>query len=186
MKLENGKTERLKCKGYYTSKDGGNLGMAINCGNASFKINMRATLASAGSQINGTWKSVSSTSRAKSRVRHGLGLLAQVLGPHHRLDDGLDLRQLANRIDFHRRARFYGREPAVCKIRLTREPNSRHTPLGPAWARCRLCCHPVSETKCQPFEVEPVDDLHALAPLADLGNLCTWPLVGERFVRTSP
>lgn len=56
VKLENGKSERLKCKGYYTSKDGGSLGMAINCGNASFKINMRATLASSGSQITGTWE----------------------------------------------------------------------------------------------------------------------------------
>ena len=56
VKLENGATERLKCKGYYTSKGGGGLGMAINCGNASFKINMRATLASSGSQITGSWE----------------------------------------------------------------------------------------------------------------------------------
>jgi hypothetical protein len=57
VKLENGKTERLKCKGYYNAKDGGNgLGMAINCGNASFKINMRATLTYAGGQVSGTWE----------------------------------------------------------------------------------------------------------------------------------
>lgn len=57
VKLENGKTERLKCKGYYTSKAGGQgLGMAINCGNAGFKINMRAALTSSGSQISGTWE----------------------------------------------------------------------------------------------------------------------------------
>ena len=57
VKLENGKTERLKCKGYYNAKDGGTgLGIAINCGNPSFKINMRATLTYAGGQVSGTWE----------------------------------------------------------------------------------------------------------------------------------
>jgi hypothetical protein len=57
VRLENGKTERLKCKGYYNPKSGGTgLGMAINCGNASFKINMRANLKSAGNSISGTWE----------------------------------------------------------------------------------------------------------------------------------
>jgi len=56
VRLENGKTERLKCKGYYNAKAGSSLGMAINCGNASFKINMRANLKSAGSSISGTWE----------------------------------------------------------------------------------------------------------------------------------
>lgn len=57
VKLDNGKTERLKCKGYYNPKAGGSgLGMAINCGNASFKINMRANLKSAGNNITGTWE----------------------------------------------------------------------------------------------------------------------------------
>lgn len=56
VRLENGKTERLKCKGYYNAKAGNALGMAINCGNASFKINMRAALKSAGGTITGTWE----------------------------------------------------------------------------------------------------------------------------------
>lgn len=56
VRLENGKTERLKCKGYYNAKSSNNLGMAINCGNASFKINMRANLRSAGGAISGTWE----------------------------------------------------------------------------------------------------------------------------------
>lgn len=57
VRLENGKTERLKCRGYYNTKAGGSgLGMAINCGNASFKINMRANLASSGGRISGTWE----------------------------------------------------------------------------------------------------------------------------------
>jgi hypothetical protein len=57
VRLENGKSERLKCKGYYNAKgDGSTLGMAINCGNASFKINMRANLRNAGGSISGTWE----------------------------------------------------------------------------------------------------------------------------------
>lgn len=56
VRLENGSSEKLKCKGYYNAKSGSNLGMAINCGNASFKINMRANLTNAGGQISGTWE----------------------------------------------------------------------------------------------------------------------------------
>lgn len=56
VRLENGKTERLRCKGYYNAKQGSTLGMAINCGNASFKIHMRANLRSSGNSISGTWE----------------------------------------------------------------------------------------------------------------------------------
>ena len=56
VRLENGKTERLKCKGYYNAKTGSALGMAISCGNASFKINMRANLRSSGGTVTGTWE----------------------------------------------------------------------------------------------------------------------------------
>jgi len=56
VRLEGGKTERIKCKGYYTAKGAGGLGMAINCGSAAFKINMRAMLTDAGGQIAGTWE----------------------------------------------------------------------------------------------------------------------------------
>ena len=34
VRLENGNSEKLKCKGYYNAKSGSTLGMAINCGNA--------------------------------------------------------------------------------------------------------------------------------------------------------
>ena len=57
VRLDNGKTERLRCKGYYNARSGGSgLGMAINCGNASFRINMRANLSSSGNSISGTWE----------------------------------------------------------------------------------------------------------------------------------
>lgn len=58
VRLENGSTERIRCRGYYTSRSGGSgLGMAINCSNsASFKIHMRANLASSGGNISGSWE----------------------------------------------------------------------------------------------------------------------------------
>ncbi len=56
VRLENGKSERLKCKGYYNAKEASRLGMAINCGSAAFKINMRAMLTNSGGQIAGTWE----------------------------------------------------------------------------------------------------------------------------------
>jgi hypothetical protein len=56
VRLENGKSERLKCKGYYNAKTAAALGMAINCGSAAFKINMRAMLTSAGGQVSGSWE----------------------------------------------------------------------------------------------------------------------------------
>lgn len=55
VRLENGGTERLKCRGYYNAK-ASTLGIAISCGNASFKINMRAKLTSSGSSLTGTWE----------------------------------------------------------------------------------------------------------------------------------
>jgi hypothetical protein len=54
--LESGNAERLKCKGYYNAKSDGSLGMAIRCGSAAFKINMRAKLEKAGDKISGTWE----------------------------------------------------------------------------------------------------------------------------------
>jgi len=57
VRLENGKTERLKCKGYYNQKSGGTgLSIAIDCGSTGFKINMRANLAYSNGQVSGTWE----------------------------------------------------------------------------------------------------------------------------------
>lgn len=57
VRLENGKSEGIKCKAYYTSKDGGQgLSLAFRCASASNKIDMRATLASSGSAVSGSWE----------------------------------------------------------------------------------------------------------------------------------
>lgn len=58
VRLEDGSTQRISCRGYYTSRSGGSgLGMAINCSNSSsFKIHMRANLSSSGNRITGSWE----------------------------------------------------------------------------------------------------------------------------------
>lgn len=56
VKLDSGKTEKIKCKGYYTAKGGSELGIAIDCANASVRINMRAKLVDANGKVSGTWE----------------------------------------------------------------------------------------------------------------------------------
>ena len=55
--LEGGKTESLRCKGYYTAGDGGqSLGLSIRCANASSKVELRANLNYADGNVSGDWE----------------------------------------------------------------------------------------------------------------------------------
>jgi hypothetical protein len=57
VRLDNGRSERIKCKGYYNAKAGGaQLGIAIDCANAAVRINMRANLTDAAGKVSGTWE----------------------------------------------------------------------------------------------------------------------------------
>jgi hypothetical protein len=57
IRLQDGKTEGLKCRAYYVAKDGGSeLGLALRCASASNKIELRANLASTGSRVSGSWE----------------------------------------------------------------------------------------------------------------------------------
>ncbi|HWV81359.1 MAG TPA: hypothetical protein VNZ50_08005 [Hyphomicrobiaceae bacterium] len=56
IKLENGKSEALKCRAYYTQKESDSLGLAIRCASASNKIELRANLSQSGSQVDGNWE----------------------------------------------------------------------------------------------------------------------------------
>jgi hypothetical protein len=57
IKLEDGKTEGLKCKAYYLPKgNGAELGLALRCASASNKIELRANLASSGNRVSGSWE----------------------------------------------------------------------------------------------------------------------------------
>ncbi|MGH1420027.1 MAG: hypothetical protein ACRBCJ_14315 [Hyphomicrobiaceae bacterium] len=56
VRLSNGKSEKLRCKAYYTNKSGGtNLGMSIRCASTSNKFNLRAKLSYAGGKVSGSW-----------------------------------------------------------------------------------------------------------------------------------
>jgi hypothetical protein len=57
IRLDDGKTEGLKCKAYYLPKDGGTeLGLALRCASASNKIELRANLAASGNRVSGSWE----------------------------------------------------------------------------------------------------------------------------------
>jgi hypothetical protein len=56
IKLENGKSEALKCRAFYTQKEAESLGLAIRCASASNKIELRANLNQNGNRITGNWE----------------------------------------------------------------------------------------------------------------------------------
>lgn len=56
IKLDNGKSEALKCRAYYTQKEADSLGIAIRCASASNKIELRANLSQSGNQVDGSWE----------------------------------------------------------------------------------------------------------------------------------
>ena len=55
--FDGGKTESLRCKGYYTNGSGGsNLGLSIRCANASAKVELRANLNYADGDVSVDWE----------------------------------------------------------------------------------------------------------------------------------
>lgn len=56
-KFDGGKTESLRCKGYYTSQDSKeNLGISIRCANASAKVELRANIVDSNGNVSGHWE----------------------------------------------------------------------------------------------------------------------------------
>lgn len=55
IKLNDGRTERLKCTAYYTG-GGSQLGMAIRCQSESSNVEIRSKLSQTGGRISGTWE----------------------------------------------------------------------------------------------------------------------------------
>jgi hypothetical protein len=56
-RFDSGKTESLRCKGYYTNN--GNpksLGLSIRCANASAKVELRANLINTNGVVSGNWE----------------------------------------------------------------------------------------------------------------------------------
>jgi hypothetical protein len=55
IKLDDGRTERLKCNAYYTG-GGAQLGMAIRCQSETSNVEIRSKLSQSGGRITGTWE----------------------------------------------------------------------------------------------------------------------------------
>jgi hypothetical protein len=56
IQLQNGRSEALKCRAWYTQKDAGGLGIALRCASASNRIELRATLSQERGAIDGNWE----------------------------------------------------------------------------------------------------------------------------------
>lgn len=54
--FEGGKSEKLRCNGYYRNQGGSTLGLAIRCASPSTKIEMRGTLNYSGGSVSGSWE----------------------------------------------------------------------------------------------------------------------------------
>lgn len=54
--LDDGKSERLVCRANYSHRTNSTLGLSIRCASSSYKIELRAALATAGASVSGTWE----------------------------------------------------------------------------------------------------------------------------------
>ncbi len=56
IKLDNGRSEALKCRAFYTQKESDSLGIALRCASASNKIELRASISQQRGGIDGSWE----------------------------------------------------------------------------------------------------------------------------------
>jgi hypothetical protein len=56
IRLDDGRSEALKCKAYYNPKGEENLGLALRCASSSNKIELRAQLTASGGRVAGHWE----------------------------------------------------------------------------------------------------------------------------------
>jgi hypothetical protein len=57
VRLENGRSEAIRCQAHYASRSGGAaLGLALRCASPSNRIELRASLSIRGNRVLGTWE----------------------------------------------------------------------------------------------------------------------------------
>ena len=56
IRLDDGRSEALKCRAYYSPKGDENLGLALRCASSSNKIELRAQLTATGNRVAGPWE----------------------------------------------------------------------------------------------------------------------------------
>jgi hypothetical protein len=55
-RFDNGQSESMRCKGYYTADGAQGIGPAIRCANAAAKIDLRAKLTYSNGSVSGDWE----------------------------------------------------------------------------------------------------------------------------------
>jgi hypothetical protein len=83
VRFEQGKSEQISCRAYYTSKqEGSGLGLAIRCASMSYKIEMRASLSQNGDRISGHWEERTFNAHGDvSGTANGSNLKLAISGP---------------------------------------------------------------------------------------------------------
>jgi hypothetical protein len=57
IRLENGQSEPISCRAYYSDRSSGaGIGIALTCASAANKIDLRASLTAQGNNLSGTWE----------------------------------------------------------------------------------------------------------------------------------
>ena len=57
IRLQDGRSERISCRAFYTPRDGGSsMGLALRCASTSYKIEFRSSIQLNGSRVSGTWE----------------------------------------------------------------------------------------------------------------------------------
>jgi hypothetical protein len=56
IRLDDGKTESIRCSASYAPRGGSGLALSLRCASASNRIELRASLVSSGERLSGTWE----------------------------------------------------------------------------------------------------------------------------------
>ncbi len=72
--LDDGSTERIRCRATYAVGDGGNgLNQSLTCASDSYRFNLASNVVSSGGAISGTWSESSRNIRGRLEGRGGNG-----------------------------------------------------------------------------------------------------------------
>ena len=81
FRLDNGRTESMRCSAVYSTRSSASMGLALRCASAGNKIELRARLASRGNRVSGSWEERSyNASGAVSGIASGNNLRLSIQG----------------------------------------------------------------------------------------------------------
>jgi len=56
FRLQDGRSERIRCSALYAPRSGASLGLALRCASAGNRVELRASLVSKGTRVSGSWE----------------------------------------------------------------------------------------------------------------------------------